>query len=200
MALTAAIKGFGIGAGLIIAIGSQNAFVLSAALRNQHVVAITLTCIVIDVLLIILGVWGLGMLIKSHPLLLQLATWGGALFLFVYGAMAFWRAFRPQGLQARETKTMTLGAAVLTVMALSLLNPHVYLDTVVLLGSIGGQLPGNDAWWFALGACLASFCWFVVLAWGGRVLAPWFASPVSWQVLDVLVGVVMWVIAVSLLL
>ena len=192
-------KGLGVGASLIIAIGSQNAFVLSNALRRQHALAIALVCIVIDAALIIAGVFGLGTLIKQAPFMLTFMTYFGALFLLVYGSLAFYRAWRPEGLTAGKVKTMSLQAAIMTTAALSLLNPHVYLDTVILLGSIGGQLPGNQPGWFALGACVASMLWFLTLVWGGKVLAPWFASASSWRKLDILVGITMWVIAFLLL-
>ncbi|WP_261843604.1 LysE/ArgO family amino acid transporter [Aliamphritea ceti] len=192
-------KGMGLGASLIIAIGSQNAFVLSSALRRQHALTVAWICIVIDAALIISGVFGLGALIRQAPVLLDVATWGGALFLLVYGSMAFHRAWRPEGLKAAGVKTLSLKGAVLTTAALSLLNPHVYLDTVVLLGSIGGQLPGKQPLWFALGACLASLLWFLTLVIGGRMLAPWFRSAASWQKLDILVGITMWLIAAMLI-
>lgn len=200
MAITALAKGFGMGAGLIVAIGSQNAFVLTSALRNQHVLLVAALCIAIDALLISAGVWGLGSLIQQFPSLLTVATWGGALFLFIYGYLAFRRAWHPSQLAANSATASSVKLAVLTTLALSLLNPHVYLDTVILLGSIGGQLPKPQPVWFTLGACLASLTWFSLLAWGGRRLAPWFAKPLSWQILDVIVGVTMWAIALSLLL
>jgi len=199
MSTLALFTGLGTGAGLIIAIGSQNAFVLSSALRNQHAVAVAVTCMLVDIVLISAGVWGLGALIERFPALLTVATWGGAAFLFVYGALAFYRAWRPSNLEAGQVKTLSLKGAVLTVLALSLLNPHVYLDTVILLGSIGGQLPDSQPFWFALGACVASVLWFSLLAWGGRLLAPWFANPNSWRWLDLGIGLVMWAIAFSLL-
>lgn len=200
MSMLALLTGFGTGAGLIIAIGSQNAFVLSSALRHQHAYAVAATCMLVDIILISAGVWGLGTLIERFPALLTVATWGGAAFLLVYGAFAFHRAWRPSALEAEQVKTASLKGAVLTVLALSLLNPHVYLDTVILLGSIGGQLPDSQPLWFALGACLASVLWFSLLAWGGRLLAPWFANPTSWRWLDIFIGAVMWAIAFSLLL
>lgn len=198
--IAAVLKGFGMGAGLIVAIGAQNAFVLSSSLRNQHVVVVAALCILIDAALIVAGVWGLGALLQQFPALLEIATWGGVLFLCVYGFLAFRRALHPSQLHANSSTAPTIKAAVLTTLALSLLNPHVYLDTVILLGSIGGQLPKPQPAWFALGAALASLTWFSLLAWGGRRLAPWFANPHSWRVLDLLVGVTMWVIALSLLL
>lgn len=193
------IKGLGIGASLIMAIGSQNAFVLSSALRKQHVYVVGLVCIVIDIFLIYAGVLGLGALIKETPMLITLASYFGAIFLFVYGFFAFKRAFSPSGLQASAIKKMTVLAAITTTAALSLLNPHVYLDTVILLGSIGGQLPGEQPLWFAFGASVASVLWFSTLVIGGKMLAPWFESEKSWQKLDFLIGATMWVIALFLL-
>lgn len=200
MSVLALAKGFGMGAGLIVAIGSQNAFVLSSALRKQHVWLVAALCIAIDAILIIAGVWGLGSLIQQFPVLLTLATWGGALFLFIYGGLAFRRALQASQLTANSRTASSAKLAVLTTLALSLLNPHVYLDTVILLGSIGGQLPKPQPSWFALGASLASLTWFTVLAWGGQRLAPWFAKPMSWRILDTVVGLTMWAIALSLLL
>jgi len=188
------------GAGLILAIGAPNAFVLSSPLVIQHVLVVLACVILIDAVFIVAGVWGLGALIQEFPALLQVATWGGALFLFIYGLLAFKRALHPAQLNANSTTAPTLQAAVLTTLALSLLNPHVYLDTVILLGSIGGQLPKPQPTWFAIGAVLASLTWFSVLAWGGRRLAPWFANPNSWRILDLIVGLTMWSIAASLLL
>lgn len=199
MSALALAKGFGVGASLIIAIGSQNAFVLTNAIRGKHVIPVAALCIVIDALLIVAGIWGLGKLIQQSPMILTIATWGGALFLFIYGILAFRRAFSPQSLQTNQSADLSLKAALLTAAALSLLNPHVYLDTVILLGSIGGQLPKPEPFWFGVGACCASLAWFSVLSWGGRRLAPWFANPKSWQYLDILVGATMWLIAFSLL-
>ena len=193
------VKGMGIGASLIMAIGSQNVFVLSSALRGQHALVIGLVCVCIDIFLIYCGVLGLGALIKEMPILIDLASYFGALFLFTYGSLSFRRAFKPQGLATNNVKKMTVLAAITTTAALSLLNPHVYLDTVVLLGSIGGQLPGSEPLWFALGASIASVLWFATLVVGGKALAPWFKNDKSWQKLDVLVGCTMWVIAGFLL-
>lgn len=199
MSFSALAQGFAIGAGLIIAIGSQNAFVLSCSLRNQHAYMVAALCAVIDIVLIHAGVWGLGALIQQSPILLDVARYGGAAFLFLYGFYAFRRAFNPEGLTTEASKPMSLKVALVTVLALSLLNPHVYLDTVVLLGSIGGQLQGNQPAWFALGASVASIVWFGGLALAGKKLGPWFDKPSSWQRLDFLIGLVMWGIAVNLL-
>ncbi len=193
------IKGAGVGGSLIMAIGAQNAFVLSNAIRGQHAMIIAAVCIVIDIILIFSGVWGLGALIQNHPDLLALATYAGALFLLAYGGIAFHRAWKPAALEVAAVTSMTIGGAIVTTAALSLLNPHVYLDTVILLGSIGAQLPDNGPWWFALGASVASLLWFMTLAWGGALLAPWFGSKKSWQRLDLVVGITMWLIALWLL-
>jgi len=193
------VKGMGVGASLIMAIGTQNVFVLSSALRGQHALVIGIVCVVIDISLIFGGVLGLSALIKEMPMLVDLASYFGALFLFVYGVIAFRRAFSPNGLKATSIKKMTVVAAIGTTAALSLLNPHVYLDTVILLGSIGGQLPDNQPLWFAFGASIASVLWFSTLVVGGKALAPWFKSDKSWKKLDLLVGCTMWVIAAALL-
>lgn len=199
MSFSALIQGFGIGAGLIIAIGSQNAFVLSCSLKNRHAYIVAALCAVIDITLIHAGVWGLGALIQQHPILLNVARYGGGAFLLLYGFYAFRRAFNPESLKAEAVKPMSLKAALLMVLALSLLNPHVYLDTVVLLGSLGGQLPDNQPALFALGASLASIVWFGGLAVAGKKLGPLFDKPSNWQRLDFLIGLVMWAIAVNLL-
>jgi len=149
--------------------------------------------------LIVLGVWGLGEFIKRSPQLLSAITLGGTLFLFVYGLIAFRRALSPGRLQAAEQRRFAAAApAIMTTLAISLLNPHVYLDTVLLLGSVGGQLPGSQSVAFAAGAVTGSFAWFFTLAIGGRALAPVLNSERHWQRLDVLIGLIMWAIAASL--
>ncbi|MGB1239670.1 MAG: LysE/ArgO family amino acid transporter [Pseudomonadales bacterium] len=199
MLLLALVKGFGLGGSLIVAIGAQNAFVLSSALRKQKAFAVAMTCIFIDVSLIFGGVFGLAAILRELPQLIVYATYFGALFLLVYGALAFYRAWSPQGLKTQAVESISVRGAVLTTAALSLLNPHVYLDTVILLGSIGGQLPDHQPLWFAVGASIASIVWFTLLVLGGRALAPWFKRSASWRKLDVFVGATMWVIAFVLL-
>ena len=197
--MLAFLTGAGLGASLIIAIGAQNAFVLGQALRRDHALTVALTCSLVDAVLIALGVWGLGAFIDTRPGLLTGITLAGALFLFLYGAIAFNRARRPVGLDSRRSNNLSgPGGAVAASLALSLLNPHVYLDTVLLLGGIGGRLPGREPLLFAAGASFASFAWFFSLAIGGRLLAPWLAHPRHWQRLDILIGAIMWLIAVSL--
>jgi len=186
------LKGFGLGAGLIIAIGAQNAHVLRMGLKRQHVALTVGVCILCDVLLIAAGVAGMGALIGRNPALLALARWGGAGFLAWYGLRA-WRAAWEGGALAVAGGAVALAPrqALTLVLGLSLLNPHVYLDTVVLLGSIGGQQAGVGRLWFALGAMSASAAWFLTLGFGARVLSPLFGRPMAWRALDGMIGVVM---------
>ena len=194
------LKGLGLGAGLIIAIGAQNVFVLSHSLRRNYALSIALVCSLVDASLILIGVWGLGAFIERNPRLLVSITLAGVAFLFTYGILAFRRALVARPLEASERSGFpTLGTAVAASLAISLLNPHVYLDTVLLLGSIGAQLPANQPGWFALGAMTASFVWFFTLAWGGQALAPILKNAAHWQRLDILIGILMWVIAGNLL-
>lgn len=197
----AALEGLALGAGLIIAIGAQNAYVLRQGLRRQHVFAVAGLCFLIDCLLIALGAGGFASLLRAIPSLPDLAAWGGAVFLAVYSLRAFAAALRPQALDADgATGGGSLKAALATALALSLLNPHVYLDTVILLGGIAARYPGAERLAFALGAMLASGLWFYGLGFGARRLAPFFASPRAWRLLDAFVGCVMASIAISLVI
>lgn len=191
-------KGFGVGAGLIIAIGAQNAFVLSQGIKRHHEFLIPLICSVCDAVLIVCGICGMGAIVAANPGFAKIAAWAGALFLFWYGFNAFRSALKPGSLEISDGTSASLGATVATTLGLTLLNPHVYLDTVVLIGGIGSQFHGLDRQMFALGAVLASFVWFFALSFGGRVLAPLFKRPMSWRVLDSLVCATMWSIAISL--
>ena len=198
--MLAALSGLGFGLSLIIAIGAQNAFVLRQGLRREHVLPIVAICAVSDALLIGLGVGGLGTLLQYVPWLLVVVRIGGAAFLIVYGILAARRAFRPASLIAEDDGTATpLWTAVLTALALTWLNPHVYLDTIVLLGSVAGT-HGEERWWFGIGAVVASILWFTALGFGARYLRPLFAKPIAWRILDGVIAVVMIAIAVSLLL
>jgi len=195
------VEGYGTGSGLIIAIGAQNAFVLKQGIMKNHVFVTALICSFVDALLICAGVGGFGVILTSNLLLLSIARWGGAAFLFYYGFRSFRAVFKSGPLKIhigpeRPNLRMTLA----TVIALSLLNPHVYLDTVVLLGSIGAQFPPSERLYFALGAMLASFIWFFGMGYGARYLAPLFQKPIAWKILDFLIGCIMWVIALSLVL
>lgn len=195
------LQGFGLSAGLIIAIGAQNAFVLRQGLRRLHVFVTAGICSLCDLTLIALGVAGFGTLVSESEVLTTLATWGGATFLLYYGYRSFRSALRPAALDvgAVTERPTRLRETVVATLAISLLNPHVYLDTVVLVGSVGARYPVDQRLWFALGAAAASITWFFSLAYGAMWLTPLFQRPLSWRVLDVLVGCVMWAIAASLL-
>lgn len=195
------LHGCGTGAGLIIAIGAQNAFVLKQGILKSHVFTVALLCSLIDATLIVFGVGGLGKIITTTPYLPEITKYGGAAFLFYYGFRAFRSAYRASNsLKIDDSfEHPTLKVTILTVLALSLLNPHVYLDTVVLLGSISAQFDETERLFFAIGAMVASFIWFFALSYGAGYLAPIFKKPQAWQALDVLVGLVMWGIGISLL-
>ncbi|RWZ61519.1 amino acid transporter [Labedella populi] len=197
--LLAAVSGFAFGLSLIVAIGAQNVFVLRQGIRREHVTLVVLTCMLSDALLIAVGVAGVGGLIQRVPWLVPVATIGGAAFLIGYAALAARRALRPGVLRSdvrgqRVPWTSVLAGAV----AITWLNPHVYLDTVVLLGSIAAT-NGIDRWWFGAGAVVASVVWFSALGFGARALAPVFARPGAWRWVDGGVAVVMVVIAGRLL-
>ena len=197
---TPLLQGFSLGASLIIAIGSQNAYVLRQGLRKEYVFTVCTICFTCDVILIVLGVAGFGTLIGSSTALMLFARWGGALFLFLYGAKSFLSAFKTQVLlvDTSDKPATDFQWAVATTLALTLLNPHVYMDTVVLLGSIAGQLPEYERAAFAIGASLASLVWFYALGYGARILTPLFNRPAAWKFLDVLIGCIMWTIAWNL--
>ena len=196
--LAAIVAGFGLGLSLIVAIGAQNAFVLRQGLRREHVGPIVAFCAVADALLMVAGIAGLAQLLGSRPTLALVLTLGGAAFLTVYGLRALTRAFKPAALQAADGNApMTLKQALAQTAAFTLLNPHVYLDTVVLVGTVGAGF-GAARWWFAAGAASASLVWFSGLGYGARLLAPLFARPRAWQVLDGLIGLVMLLLAALL--
>jgi L-lysine exporter family protein LysE/ArgO len=202
--ILAALAGMGLGLSLIIAIGAQNAFVLRQGLRREHVLAVVLICAVSDAVLIIAGVAGGGALFTALPWLVEVVRWIGAAFLLAYGVLAAVRALRPpkpdaDGLRATGATASSLAVAITTCLALTWLNPHVYLDTVVLLGSVGST-HGGDRWWFAGGATAGSILWFTSLGFGARLLAPLFAKPRAWRILDGIIAVVMIAIALSLVL
>ncbi len=183
---------------LIIAIGAQNAFVLRQGLRRSHVGLVVAVCALSDVVLILAGVAGIGVVVDRAPWAIEVIRWLGVAFLTVYGVNSLLRARRPQVLAANGGVVESRGGVVARAVALTWLNPHVYLDTVLLLGSIAGTHGDPGRWWFALGACVASVGWFVGLGYGARRAAPRLANPRAWQVLDVLIGLVMLGIAVRL--
>ncbi len=199
MELGALLKGMGLGGGLIIAIGSQNAYLLRQALKQEYVYTCIAICIACDVLLIGAGVAGMGEIINNAPGLLFWIKIAGAAFLFCYGVRAALSAFKSSSFDVTQQPSAVSRRQVIAAMlAFSLLNPHVYLDTVVLLGSIGGQQPGAGPWYFAAGAMLASIIWFLSLGLGARYLIPVFTRPTAWRVLDGAIAVVMWLLALSL--
>ncbi|WP_022900373.1 LysE/ArgO family amino acid transporter [Humibacter albus] len=198
--LATVFAGLGFSLSLIVAIGAQNAFVLRQGLRREHVLPIVLVCAGTDALLIFAGIAGVGVLVLAAPWLLVIVRWVGVAFLVVYGVLAARRAWHPGELDpASGSGPAGLGATLAACLAFTWLNPHVYLDTVVLMGTIGNGY-GESRWWFALGAALASALWFTALGFGARMLRPVFRSPVAWRVLDVLIAVTMFVIAATLAL
>ncbi|WP_136034388.1 LysE/ArgO family amino acid transporter [Microbacterium sp. PF5] len=214
------LAGLGLGLSLIVAIGAQNVFVLRQGIRREHVLAVVIVCAVSDAVLIAAGVAGLGFLLQAAPWLVVVARVAGALFLFGYGLLAARRAWRGgevlavdasspavgtgTGRSAGGTATATrsgtrLAPVLLTVLALTWLNPHVYLDTVLMLGSIAAT-HGEQRWLFAAGAILASVLWFTALGFGARYLGRWLRTERSWRVLDAVIAVIMVALAVSLIL
>jgi L-lysine exporter family protein LysE/ArgO len=199
LAMPAFVQGLALSLGLIVAIGAQNAFVLRQGLRREHVGSVVLFCALADAALITAGVLGMAQALGERPNLARALALAGAVFLAVYGWLALRRARQPSELRAAEGGAgLSLAGAMAQAAAFTLLNPHVYLDTVLLVGSIGAQQPAALRIWFVAGATTASLLWFGSLGFGARWLAPWFARPKAWQVLDGLIGVTMWVLSVLL--
>jgi L-lysine exporter family protein LysE/ArgO len=194
----AAASGFALGLSLIVAIGAQNAFLLRQGLAGRHVAPVTAVCVLSDVALIAAGVAGAGVLVTRFPAVVTAVRLGGAVFLLGYAVLAARRALRP-GVLTPGAAAAGPAAAVTTALALTWLNPHVYLDTVVLLGGLSGAW-GGARWWFATGAAVASLLWFVALGYGAGLLRPVFARPGAWRVLDALIALVMTALAVGLVL
>jgi len=198
--MTTFIAGFSLGLSLIVAIGSQNAFVLKQGLRNQYVFWVCLICALSDSILISAGIAGFGFIVKQYPQIEVFARYGGALFLTVYGLLSIKAALtKNHTLDAEADRKDSLMQAILMCLAFTWLNPHVYLDTVVLLGSISTQY-APEQWTFAAGALTASFTFFFALGYGAKALAPVFAKPIAWKVLDWIIGATMLLIAYSLLM
>lgn len=199
LALPVFVQGLALSLGLIVAIGAQNAFVLRQGLRREHVGSIVFFCAVADGVLIAAGVLGMAQVLGERPGLARALALAGAAFLMAYGVQALRRARHPHQLRpAANGSGLGRGAAVAQAAAFTLLNPHVYLDTVLLVGSIGAQQPGGLRGWFIAGASAASCLWFCLLGYGARWLAPWFARPRAWQMLDSLIGLTMLALAVLL--
>jgi L-lysine exporter family protein LysE/ArgO len=199
--LTATLTGFGTGFSLILAIGAQNAFVLRQGLIRAHVFWVCLICALSDAALIAVGVTGITSIGTTIPWAIGALTWGGAAFLAVYGALSLGRAFRPGTLRAADAAGASLGSALVTCLALTWLNPHVYLDTLGLIGAVSTGFPGVPGKLaYGIGAVVASFVFFFGLGYGARLLAPVFARPRAWAVLDIMIALVMWSIALTLIL
>ena len=193
------VHGLALSLGLIVAIGAQNAFVLRQGLRREHVGAVVLFCAAADAVLIAAGVMGMAQALGRSPGLARALALAGAAFLAVYGWRAMRRAMHVHKLDASAAgSSLSLGAAAAQAAAFTLLNPHVYLDTVLLVGSIGAQQPAALQPWFIAGSSCASLGWFVALGYGARVLAPWFARPRAWQVLDGLIAATMFTLSAAL--
>jgi L-lysine exporter family protein LysE/ArgO len=192
-------SGLASGLSLIVAIGAQNAFVLRQGLQRSHVALVIAVCAVSDLVLILLGVAGIGAIIERAPAVLDVVRWAGAAFLVAYGALAAWRAIRGQAVgQLGAGQTVSWVAVLGTGLAFTWLNPHVYLDTVLLLGSLASTHGPDGRWWFAAGAGLASVAWFTALGVGARFLAPVFRRRSAWRILDAGIAAVMFTMAVLL--
>lgn len=187
------------GLALIVAIGAQNAFVLRQGLRREHLLPIALICASADALLIAAGIAGLGALIEGMPMLLAVARYGGAAFLLSYSALAARRAWHGERMNVEGNGAVALPTVVATCLGLTFLNPHVYLDTVVLLGALANQRGEGGRWIFGAGATTASFLWFFALAYGARLLAPWFRQRRAWQILDSVIALIMLTLGLGLL-
>ena len=199
-ALPAAATGFVTAFSLILAIGAQNAFVLRQGLIGAHVLPLVAFCALSDAVLIAAGVMGFGAVVEAAPMLPGLMALGGAAFLFVYGALRFAAAWRGDGALVLERGRGSLAATLGTAAALTWLNPHVYLDTLALIGAISTRFEGTARLAFALGAMSASAVFFTALGFGARLLAPMMQRPGAWRVLDALIGATMWALAAGLLL
>ena len=199
---TSFLTGLGTGAGLIIAIGSQNAFVLTQGIKKQHHLTVALICALCDTILIGAGIAGMGTLIEHSPRLITIASVGGSVFLFFYGMKSLIAVIRnSEGLvQQGNPGLKNRKQAVLTTLALTLLNPHVYLDTVVLLGGISGTFPGSGRYLFGAGAMVMSYLWFFALTLGAGLAAPLFRKAFTWRILNTVIGIVMWSISYKLFL
>ena len=198
--MSALLAGFSLGFSLILAIGAQNAFVLKQGLRKEHVLLTSLICAISDALLITAGVLGFGAIVKAYPEIEVIARFGGAAFLILYSVKSFYSAWTSdQVLTAEESSSPSAYKIALTCLAFTWLNPHVYLDTVILLGAISVQY-GEQQALFGIGAVCASFVFFFSLGFGARMLRPIFAKPISWRVLDCAIGIIMLSLALNLLL
>lgn len=192
-------NGLGIGLGLIIAIGMQNAFVLKQGLLKNHTFFIASLCSLIDAIIITAGINGLGSILSKNELLLKFFNWTGICFLFIYGTTAFIRCYQNLNLHVNNPELYSFKKTLLTLMSVTFLNPHTYLDSCILMGSIASNFNGQDRISFNIGAVLASFIWFFSLSFGARLLRKFFENPLSWKILDFMIGSTMYIIAISLI-
>lgn len=198
--LTPLLTGFATGGSLIVAIGAQNAFVIRQGLLRRHLLLTAGLCSLIDAALIIFGVLGFGTVISEYPSFIELSKYFAVAFLFLYGGLSLKSAFANKALESSQDNFLpTIKKTVLMLLAFSLLNPHVYLDTVILLGSIASQHPEHEQMYFAMGAVCASFVWFFSITYGSRMLSPLLRKPGTWKVIDGAVAIIMWGIAIALL-
>ena len=195
--MIAFLPGLLTGLSLIIAIGAQNAFVIRQGLTKKHVLLVVAICAISDAFLIFVGVAGLGALIAGLPWLLEIIRWFGVAYLTWFGVRSIRSVFKTQALDASGVQSASAKTVVLSVVGFTFLNPHVYLDTVILLGSIGNQF-GQDKWWFALGGAAASFLWFSSIGFGAKAASRFMSKPVFWKVLDLVIAAVMFGIAILL--
>lgn len=197
--MTALFTGFFTGLSLIIAIGAQNAFVIRQGLARNNVLLVVAVCAIADALLIAAGIAGLGVVISGLPWLLEVVRWVGVAYLAWFGIRSFRTAFKHQSLEVGGASNLSPRAALMAVLGFTLLNPHVYIDTVLLLGSIGNQF-GDLRWQFGAGAMLGSLIWFSLIGWGARSLAPLLKSPAAWRWIDIGIGCIMFAVAILLAL
>ena len=191
------ISGFLSGLSLIVAIGAQNAYVIKQGLRREYVLLIVLICSISDALLIFLGSAGLGQIIQSIPELLEVVRWFGVVYLLWFGIKSVKSAFTNQSLKASDGQLSSKKMVITTMLALTFLNPHVYLDTVILLGSIANQFE-SERWLFSTGAALGSFVWFFSIGYGAKAASRFMSKPIFWKVLDLIIAVIMFSIAIFL--
>ncbi|MFT6989388.1 MAG: L-lysine exporter family protein LysE/ArgO [Paraglaciecola sp.] len=197
------VQGILISGGLIIAIGAQNAFILRQGLLGQKVFYACAVCFICDAVLITLGILGVGLILQKSPFFLNSLAIFGAIFLYWYGCNAFVRAYKGNShlhIEQGTNKEQTVAKLMLTTLAITLLNPHVYLDTLVIIGGIGGTLGSEEKRWFLLGSLVASFIWFFSLGYASKKLIPFFENSKTWVILDSLIGIVMCWIATSLVI
>lgn len=197
---TVFLTGMATSAGLIMAIGAQNTYLLTQSVRKNHHVQIALLCAFLEIVLIFSGVTGVGSFVNAYPQFTRFMTWGGAAFLFFYGFLSLRSAFSGGAMHLMNKADDSLKKAILTTLAVTLLNPHVYLDTVVVMGGIASHYEPSGRMIFAAGACSASFIWFSLLSFAGVRMAPYFARPATWRVMYLSVCAIMWGLGISLVI